>query len=109
MIEDKDAIPRCFARSVVIGIKNRQHCRIFHIISFEIVNVECDLDFVITRNQRQVRDFADKNLSADSFAPTPFRLEDAMRSKDPLTEYAVESQAGIQTRGGLLQIRNTVA
>src|SRR5580704_10229254 len=98
VIQNEEPIPRCFARAVVIGIEDCQNRRILHVVSLEIMNIECDFNFVIARNQSETRDFTDKNLRADSLTPAALRFEDAVRGKDPLPEQAIESHACIEAR-----------
>lgn len=103
VVEDKDAVPGHFARSVVIGFNDRQACGVLYIISLVIMNIERDLDSVLARNQREARDFANKDLPAHSLPPGVLGLEEAMRCENPLPKQAVKSQAGIKARCGFFQ------
>jgi hypothetical protein len=84
VLKNNETIPRHSAGSVVVGFKDRQARSVVDVISHLTANGQRDPNLVLSWDKCETRDFADKDLLADSFPPDFLWFEEAVRGENPL-------------------------
>ena len=96
MLKNDESIPRRLSRAVIVRFNNVNASGVFHHIDENIVSDESQEDLVCAGHKYETRNFADECSLAETLLPRPVRIEDGVRSENPLTRKSFESHTSIE-------------